>query len=144
MSGVSRSSVVDRNICVFVWYGGFAGDGLRPVGEDFLPSSKSVCSILPIAHHSRAGVSRTWTSHPARRELRLYGVLRSSSEGRATPISPARPTGGYRSLMPVHYLADAILRSIDHRNLERGQLDHDDARPPQVGANRVRAKIFSR
>src|SRR5215212_2267882 len=60
-------------------------------------------------------------------ELRLHGVLRSSSEDRATPVSPTRPTGGYRSLMPVHYLADAILRSIDHRNLERGQLDHDDA-----------------
>src|SRR5215203_295946 len=65
--GASRSSVVDRNICDFVWYGGFAGDGLRSVGEEALPSSKSVCSILPIAHHSRAGVSRTWTSHPARR-----------------------------------------------------------------------------
>src|SRR5215218_1123754 len=78
MSGVSRSSVVDRNICVFVWYGRGAGDGLRSVGEEALPSSKSVCSILPIAHHSRAGVSRTWTSHPARRELRLYGVLGSS------------------------------------------------------------------
>jgi hypothetical protein len=32
-----------------VWYGGVAGEGLRSVGEDYLPSSKSVCSILPIA-----------------------------------------------------------------------------------------------
>ena len=60
-------AVVDRNICNFVWYGGVGGDGLRSVGEEALPSSKSVCSILPIAHHSRAGVTRTWTSHPARR-----------------------------------------------------------------------------
>ena len=67
--GVSRSSVVDRNICNFVWYGGVAGDGLRSVGADGeLPSSKSVCSILPIVRHLRAGVSRT--SHPA---LRIMG-----------------------------------------------------------------------
>jgi hypothetical protein len=40
---------VDRNIRHFLWYGGVAGDGLRSVGEEALPSSKSVCSILPIA-----------------------------------------------------------------------------------------------
>ena len=34
------------------------GDGLRSDGEEALPSSKSVCSILPIAHHSRAGALR--------------------------------------------------------------------------------------
>ena len=44
--------------------------------------------------------------------------------------------------MPVHYLADAILSSIDHRNPESRQLDHDDASPAQVGANRMRAKIL--
>ena len=42
----------------FVWYGGVAGEGLRSVGEEALPSSKSVCSILPIARHLRAGVLR--------------------------------------------------------------------------------------
>jgi hypothetical protein len=41
--------VVDRNIRHFLWYGVVAGDGLRSVGEEALPSSKSVCSILPIA-----------------------------------------------------------------------------------------------
>jgi hypothetical protein len=41
--------VVDRNIRHFLWYGGVGGDGLRSVGEEALPSSKSVCSILPIA-----------------------------------------------------------------------------------------------
>jgi hypothetical protein len=46
--------------------------------------------------------------------------------------------------MPVHYLADALLGSIDHRNPEREQLDHDDASPAQVGANGVHAKIFPR
>src|ERR671921_735657 len=50
-------------MCHFLWYGGFGGDGLRSVGEEALPSSKSVCSILPIVRHLRAGVSRT--SHPA-------------------------------------------------------------------------------
>jgi hypothetical protein len=44
-----RPFVVDRNIRHFLWYGGVAGDGLRSVGDDGLPSSKSVCSILPIA-----------------------------------------------------------------------------------------------
>jgi hypothetical protein len=64
--------------------------------------------------------------------------------GKATLASPTRPTRGYRSLMPVHYLADALLGSIDHRNPEREQLDHDDASPAQVGANGVHAKIFPR
>ena len=41
--------VMDRNICHFLWCGWGAGDGLRSVGEEALPSSKSVCSILPIA-----------------------------------------------------------------------------------------------
>jgi len=44
-----RPFVVVRNIRHFLWYGVVAGDGLRSVGEDVLPSSKSVCSILPIA-----------------------------------------------------------------------------------------------
>jgi dodecin len=47
--GASRTIVLDRNNCSFLWYGGVAGEGLRSVGKDFLPSSKSVCSILPIA-----------------------------------------------------------------------------------------------
>src|SRR5215203_1736798 len=64
--------------------------------------------------------------------------------GKATPASPTRPTDGYRSLMLVHYLPDAILSSIDHRNRESRRLDHDDARPAQVRANRVRAKILPR
>ena len=64
--------------------------------------------------------------------------------GKATLASPTQPTRGYRSLMPVHYLADAILGSIDYRNLESRQVDHDDASPQQVGANRVRAKILPR
>jgi hypothetical protein len=46
---------VDRNSCNFFWYGVVAGEGLRSVGVDPLPSSKSVCSILPIARHWRAG-----------------------------------------------------------------------------------------
>jgi hypothetical protein len=44
-----RPFVVDRNIRHFLWYGEVAGDGLRSDGEEALPSSKSVCSILPIA-----------------------------------------------------------------------------------------------
>jgi hypothetical protein len=44
--------------------------------------------------------------------------------------------------MAVHYLADAIHGSIDHRNLESRQLDHDDASPPQVAAYTVPPKIL--
>jgi hypothetical protein len=44
-----RPFVLDRNSCHFLWYGVVAGDGLRSVGEEDPPSSKSVCSILPIA-----------------------------------------------------------------------------------------------
>ena len=32
-----------------MWYSVVASEGLRSVGEEALPSSKSVCSILPIA-----------------------------------------------------------------------------------------------
>jgi hypothetical protein len=49
MANGLRPFVVDRNIHHFLWYGGVAGDGLRSVGEEDPPSSKSVCSILPIA-----------------------------------------------------------------------------------------------
>jgi hypothetical protein len=54
-----RPFVVDRNICHFMWYSGGASEGLRSVGEEALPSSKSMCSILPIARLLRAGVLRT-------------------------------------------------------------------------------------
>src|SRR5215211_2971214 len=50
-----RPFVLDRNIRHFLWYGGVAGEGLRSDGVDDLPLSKSVCSILPIARHLRAG-----------------------------------------------------------------------------------------
>jgi hypothetical protein len=45
--------VVDRNMRHFLWYGGVAGDGLRSVGA--ASPSESVCSILPLARHLRAG-----------------------------------------------------------------------------------------
>ncbi len=77
-----RPFVVDRNIRHFLWYGGFAGEGLRSVREEALPSSKSICSILPIARHLQAGAPR-WDSG-------LY-----NAPGRAHPL-PARP-----SLSPV-------------------------------------------
>jgi len=51
--GVSRSFGADRNSCHFLWYGEVAGEGLRSVGA--ASPSKSVCSILPLARHLRAG-----------------------------------------------------------------------------------------
>src|SRR5215213_3691500 len=89
-----RPFVLDRNIRHFLWYGGVAGDGLRSVGEEALPSSKSVCSILPIARHSRAGVSRA--SHPAR---------------------PLRPGSS-----PLHFSqwAPALLPALTHRSAGKG------------------------
>jgi hypothetical protein len=49
MANGLRPFVLDRNIRHVLWYGGVAGDGLRSVGEEDPPSSKSVCSILLIA-----------------------------------------------------------------------------------------------
>jgi len=73
-----RPFVLDRNIRHFLWYGGVAGEGLRSDGVDDLPLSKSVCSILPIARHFRAGV------------LRGSGLY--TAVGRAVLLSPfARP-----------------------------------------------------
>src|SRR5829696_3332243 len=67
-----------------------AGEGLRSVGVEALPSSKSVCSILPLARHLRAGAS--------------YGVpaLSFASEalkrvGRAPSTFGSRPGGGHFS-----------------------------------------------
>src|SRR5215211_5757415 len=56
--------VEDRNIRHFLWYGGFAGEGLRSVGA--ASPSKSVCSILPLARHLRAGEGSSMLT-PARR-----------------------------------------------------------------------------
>jgi hypothetical protein len=64
----SRPFIVDRKISHFFWYGGVAGEGLRSVGVDPLPSSKSVCSILPLARHLRAGEVFS-ASTPARGSL---------------------------------------------------------------------------
>src|SRR5215203_7548607 len=64
----SRPFIVDRKISHFFWYGGVAGEGLRSVGVDPLPSSKSVCSILPLARHLRAGELFS-ASTPARTSL---------------------------------------------------------------------------
>ncbi len=75
---MSRPFVADRNIRHFLWYGGFAGEGLRSVGEEALPSSKSICSILPIARHLQAGAPR-------------WGPGLYNAPGRAHPL-PARPS----------------------------------------------------
>src|SRR5215210_469363 len=115
MSGVSRSSVVDRNICHFMWYGGGAGDGLRSGGEEALPHPRACALSCPsptiggpgslghghltrpavVAHntrrygHSPSGspgpIGAARCGHSRRRELRLYGVLRSSSPTRNRP-----------------------------------------------------------
>jgi hypothetical protein len=56
-----------------------AGDGLRSVGEEYLPLTKSVCSILPTARHLRAGAPGT----PGPRFLKATAVLALSERGRA-------------------------------------------------------------
>jgi hypothetical protein len=43
-------------LVTYKWYRGVAGDGLRSVGEAYLPLTKSGCSILPVARHLRAGI----------------------------------------------------------------------------------------
>src|ERR687894_798573 len=53
LRSMSRPFGVDRNSCHFLWYGVVAGEGLRSVGA--ASPSKSVCSILPLARHLRAG-----------------------------------------------------------------------------------------
>ena len=51
-SGISAFLCEDTFV-TFLWYNVVAGGGLRSVGEDALPSSMSVCSILPIARFFR-------------------------------------------------------------------------------------------
>src|SRR5918994_5969498 len=54
-----------------------AGEGLRSVGEDFLSSSKSVCSILPLVRRvSGRGI------------LRGVPALRFAASPRPDPLSP--------------------------------------------------------
>src|SRR5215204_2135457 len=96
-----RPVVVDRNICHFVWYGGVAGEGLRSVGEEALPSSKSVCSILPIARlfyrtglDSRPSAKGERRASPTMLEVRLGGRrvrrLRSPVRGDGRAVPPRR------------------------------------------------------
>jgi hypothetical protein len=67
-----------------VWW--VAGDGLRSVGEEALPSSKSVCSILPIARRLRAAPFLT----------RLGAALRFAALPRpdalSSPLGRGRPS----------------------------------------------------
>jgi hypothetical protein len=78
-------------------------------------------------------------------DLRLDGVLRNSLWGDLVLYHRLGwLRGGYGIRVPMHYLPGALLGWIDHRNPESGRLDHDDVRPPQVRANRVRAQILSR
>ena len=96
-SAASRPFVVDRNICNFVWYGGVAGEGLRSVGEEALLSSKSMCSILPIARLLRAGILRGsgffYDSAFARGALVGGRFIRDSSRRLECP-APAHTEGG--------------------------------------------------
>jgi MFS superfamily sulfate permease-like transporter len=63
------------NTSNFVWYVLVADDGLRSVGADALPPSKSACSILPTVRHLRAGTLRTL--YAARVMLRRFLFLLS-------------------------------------------------------------------
>src|SRR5215208_1426268 len=104
-----RPFVANRNIRHFVWYGGVAGEGLRSDGVDDLPLSKSVCSILPIARHFRAGVLRGsglytalgrafWDLPSLARPFALRpAALRGTSRGETMTIP-----GGARTLRNAH------------------------------------------
>jgi hypothetical protein len=74
------------------------------------------------------------------RELRKGEVRHSPGPDGTGPLAGELYPGGYY----VPSVQVSGLGSIDHRNPERGQLDHDDARPPQVGANGVGAQILAR
>jgi hypothetical protein len=101
VSEESRPFVVDRNISHFFWYGVVAGEGLRSVGEEAFPSSKSVCSILPLARRLSGrgfrapafimlvllAASFFTHYHPTRPSLRALSALRGTSGG-ATMTSP--------------------------------------------------------
>ena len=76
--------MLERNIWHFVWYGGVAGEGLRSVGEDFLPSSKSMCSILPIVRR----LSDRGFRVPA---LSLAALLSDLTEGAACALASLCP-----------------------------------------------------
>jgi hypothetical protein len=66
----------------FLWYSEGAGEGLRSVGVEVLPPSKSICSILPTARRLRA---ESRTRLPARcvvlRRFSLLGVLARLDNG---------------------------------------------------------------
>src|SRR5215203_2483897 len=72
-------------------------EGLRSVGEEALPSSKSMCSILPIARLLRAGILRGsgffYDSAFARGALVGVRFIRDSSRRLECP-APAHTEGG--------------------------------------------------
>jgi hypothetical protein len=95
-----RPFVVNRNICNFLWYGVVEG-GLRAkvLGRLGCPSpTKSVCSILPIARHLRAG-DVFCVSTPARRSAPPDAL--SSPPVRLCPRTQAHNTRRYEHPSPA-------------------------------------------
>ena len=102
-----------------MWYGGVAGEGLRSVGEEALPSSKSGCSILPIARYDVEYSPRTDRLREVKRprlfshrfavaQLRLFeldalgesGWLKAVRLEGYVPRSPRRPQVLQQALFP--------------------------------------------
>ncbi len=89
-----RPFVPNRNICNFLWYGGVER-GLRAkvlgrLGWRLQAPSKSVCSILPLARHLRAGASY---GVPAL----SFGLEVLKRVGHAPSTFGSRPSGGHIS-----------------------------------------------
>src|SRR5215216_6915729 len=95
MANRLRPFVVDRNIRHFLWYGVVAGEGLRSVGAT--SPSKSICSILPLTRHLRAGEVFSGST-PAR-----VSLLFSASWARPFALAPSPRCAGPRVVRPCLY-----------------------------------------
>jgi hypothetical protein len=102
-----------------VWYGVVAGDGLRSVGEAYLPLTKSGCSILPTARHSRAGAQVL----PARASLK---------QRRSWPYRDGeKPTSGYYQGMAEW--RESIREQIAQLERQRSRLEEVRLRAQSQG-----------
>ena len=77
-SVVRERCLLFETLVTYLWYGGVAGDGLRSVGVEDLPLTKSGCSILPTARLLRVGVQL-----PGPRFLEATAVLAALDRGEA-------------------------------------------------------------
>jgi hypothetical protein len=111
------------------------GDGLRSVGVDDLPSSKSVCSLLPIARHLRGAC--VLREEKSMREHQAVSEMADEVLGRQAKALADRSGRSLGDALEVVANTEA---GRQLRELANGEHGHEKARDWQVGVLWERAE----